>query len=73
MATSVTSAENTSIARLRPGRHGAPQQVDGDVVAAIAGDRDAPEDQDAEQQAGEVVAVGDRPGEEIAQDDRDEM
>ena len=36
-----------------------PDQIDGDVRAAIAGGGDAPEDQDAEQQLAEVVAVGD--------------
>src|SRR3954468_4564779 len=49
-----------------------PEQVDGDVGAAIGGRADAPEDQHAQQQAAEVVAVGDRDAEEVAQQDRGE-
>src|SRR5262249_52312263 len=47
----------------------APQEVDGDVGAAIAGRGDAPEDQHAEQQAPEIVGIRDRPAEEITQQD----
>jgi hypothetical protein len=48
------------------------EQIDGDVSAAVGRGGDAPEDQDAEQQAPEVIGVGDLETEEIAQQDRDE-
>ena len=37
-----------------------PDQIDGDVGAAIAGGGDAPEDQDAQHELAEIVVVGDR-------------
>src|SRR5712691_9390211 len=49
-----------------------PEQINRDVGAAIGGRPDAPEDQDAQQQAAEVVAVGDRDVEEVTQQHRDE-
>src|SRR4051812_46239798 len=57
---------------LYPGPGGGIEQVDGDVLATIAGAGDAPEDQDAEAEAAEVVAVRNRPDEDVAQEDRDE-
>jgi hypothetical protein len=42
------------------------------VGAAVGGRADAPEDQHAQQQAAEVVAVGNRDTEEVAQQDRNE-
>jgi hypothetical protein len=48
------------------------EEIDGDVGAAVGGRPDAPEDQHAQQQAAKVVAVGDRDGEEIAQQHRNE-
>ena len=58
--------------RFQRGVRRGPEQVDGDVAAAIARRRDAPEDQRAEQHLADVVAVGDLPGEELAQHDREE-
>ena len=52
------------------GRHKAMQQVDGDVLATIAGAGDAPEDEDAEQQAADIVAVRYRPDEDVAEENR---
>ena len=40
--------------------------------AAIGGRGDAPENQDAEQELAEIVAIGNRHAEEVAQQDRDE-
>src|SRR5262249_40582130 len=55
-----------------PGRAGiGPDQVDGDVGAAIARGGDAPEDQDAEQHAPDVEGIGDRIVERIAQQHRE--
>jgi len=48
------------------------EKIDGDVGAAIGRRPDTPEDQDAQQQAAEVVAIGDRDTEEIAQQHRNE-
>src|SRR6202044_1511799 len=48
------------------------EQVDGDVIAAIRRRGDAPEDENAEQQPAEIVAVGNLHAEEIAQHHRDE-
>ena len=44
-----------------------PQKVDRDVAAAVAGGGDAPEDQDRQQHAAEVVGVGNGGVEELAQ------
>src|SRR5690348_132448 len=49
-----------------------PYEVDGDVAAAIAGRRDAPEDQDAQQHPAEIVGIGNRRAEQIAKQDGDE-
>ena len=49
-----------------------PDQIDGDVGAAIAGGGDAPEDQDAEQELAEIVIVGNRHREEFAHEHRGE-
>ena len=54
----------------RAGRR--PDEVDRDVAAAIAGRRDAPEDEDAEQQAAEIVGIGNGRVEQIAEQDGDE-
>jgi hypothetical protein len=48
-----------------------PDQVDGDVATAIAGGGDAPEDQDAEQQAPDVERIRDRIIQGVAQQDAD--
>ena len=63
---SSTSVANTSIQRWYLGVGVGPDQIDGDVGAAIAGRGDAPEDQDAEQELAEIVVVGDRDREELA-------
>ena len=47
-----------------------PHQIDRDVGAAIGGRGDAPENQDAEQELAEIVAVGNRHAEQLAQHDR---
>src|SRR5215470_9404002 len=47
-----------------------PDKIDRDVPAAITRCRDAPEDQNAEQELAEVVAVGNRHAEEITQEHR---
>ena len=49
-----------------------PHEIDGDVGAAIARRRDAPEDQNPEQELAEIVGVRNRGRENIAQQDRDE-
>src|SRR6185312_895382 len=49
-----------------------PDQVDGDVAAAIGGGGDAPEDQDPEQHAPDVEGIGDRIVQSVAQQDADE-
>src|SRR6185312_2098815 len=49
-----------------------PDQIDGDVGAAIAGRSDAPEDQDAEQHASDIKGIGNRIVQRVAQQNRDE-
>ncbi len=57
---------------LQPGADIGVEQIDRDVGAAIRRGGDAPEDQDAQQQPSEIVAVRDLVAEEIAQQHRDE-
>ena len=52
---------------LIPRAHIGIEKIDGNMGAAIGGGANSPEDQHAEQQAAEVVAVGNRDAEEIAQ------
>ena len=56
---SSTSVAKTSIARFQRGLADGPDEIDRDVAAAIGGGGDAPEDQDAEQHAAEIVGIGD--------------
>src|ERR1700760_1982956 len=49
-----------------------PDKVDRDVGATIGGRGDAPEDQNAEQQAAEIIGVGDLDAEKVTQQHRDE-
>src|ERR1700733_4050982 len=50
----------------------APDQIDGDVGAAIAGGGNTPEDQNAQQQTPDIEGIRDRIAEKIAQQNRDE-
>src|SRR5580692_11829202 len=49
-----------------------PDEIDGDVGAAIARRSNAPENENAEQQAADVEGIGNRIAEQIAQQHRDE-